>query len=117
MNSKEVQIRNWVQHFNGKLYQVSRVDPTHFAAGSPHLWDYNNKFHPIPLTKEILEKNGFTDYINSMYLDTKDYSIAWSGSVLKCSNDDCLIEMDNCKYVHQLQNALRLCGINKEITL
>ena len=61
---KTVQIGDWLQHANGKYYQVTRIDRLgdgniHFACGFPHLWEYNNKFKPIPLEKIHLAKNGF----------------------------------------------------------
>ena len=93
---------------------------------------------PIPLTTEILEKNGFVKMSNSPYV----VSYIWStGGVaefadvsIKVEQDhadkwrwDCLtlkihlykgdITLNKIHYVHQLQHALRLCGIEKEIEL
>ena len=60
---------------------------------------------PIPLTPEILEKNGFT----------QDYE------AISVRNDFDKVYFDIpfrfFKYVHELQHALRLVGINKEIEL
>lgn len=75
---------------------------------------------PIPLTPEILEKNGFerlgTDYILMGYpfgltnpSTPDDYKDNYWLRVAASSV--------NIKYVHELQHALRLCGIEKEITL
>ena len=67
---------------------------------------------PIPLTPEILEKNGFTRDGESWWY--KDFRI-----VLFSSNGVSLIcgRQMRFKYVHELQNALRLCIIEKEIEL
>ena len=80
--------------------------------------------HPIPLTPEILEKNGFE-------VDEKDENmLKWRWSVI----DDCisydkstgivrifypsgLVFVKILEFVHELQHALRLCNIDKEIVL
>ena len=74
-------------------------------------WVRESLLRPIPLTIEILEKNNiyegwsepFKGY-NLMVLTNGHYSI----------EDHCLIEF---KYVHELQHALRLCNISKEIII
>lgn len=70
--------------------------------------EYADELNPIPLTPEILEKNGFVkhDKIHPYYLDyyherdgfTIFNSSAWHGHILNS--------------VHELQHALRLCGLN-----
>lgn len=79
---------------------------------------------PIPLTTEILEKNGFVKDEND------DNMYYWNWSVI----DDCMsYDKETSKvrifsvsgltfvkilqYVHELQHALRLCEIKKEIVL
>ena len=79
---------------------------------------------PIPLTAEVLEKNGWTkpassrvwsrNNVPSFVLEeiddgsfevTTDTCLEWGGLCVIC-------------FVHELQHALRLCGINdKEIVL
>ena len=76
---------------------------------------------PIPLTPEILEKNGFGFTRNS---DTKSvcngYWIYENLELGTCCLDKegnwpCFINIDDmnikCEYVHQLQHALRLCKL------
>ncbi|SEA78713.1 hypothetical protein SAMN04487851_11418 [Prevotella sp. tc2-28] len=75
---------------------------------------------PIPITPEILEKNGFINYtdfymwkeesLEPIHLDNYDED-GWRLRI-NCDNIPC-----ECKYVHQLQHALRLCGIEKEIVV
>ncbi len=101
---------------------------------------------PIPLTPEILEKNGFIKEIdeddrftdtyhllvptgferNSFTIQVSLYKepIAGVSTLVKCwgwlppynggLND---IHLCSANYVHELQHALRLCGIEKEIEL
>lgn len=91
-----------------------------------------DRLRPIPLTTEILEKNGFE--VQEQGDGKKD---VWTGFGIDCEGD---IEVEfqyntpahlkidgvfkgeyyvsrNIKYVHELQHALRLCGTEKEIEL
>ena len=70
---------------------------------------------PIPLTPEILEKNGF-----SVNYHEDDLCYAQScGDVIGIHiyGINGLMEEMYFKYVHELQHALKLCGIKKEIEL
>lgn len=78
------------------------------------------EFEPIPLTPEILEKNGFyrseiptRDEIGHYY----HRKTAPSSIFVSMSFEDGRDFGNEIKYVHQLQHTLRLCGIDKEITL
>ena len=81
-----------------------------------------DKIEPIPLTPEILEKNGFTleHYTLEHYSGDVMTGYWWTRNdfVIHNSMNDA-IGRNNFKYeyVHQLQNALRLCGIEKTIEL
>lgn len=77
------------------------------------------ELHPIPITAEILEKNGIhRTYEDDAYAIFRDDGL-W---VVKYSDGDwelstppvCRVDI---KYVHQLQHALRLAGVDKEINL
>ena len=100
------------------------LDNTQFDGG---IWcDY---LDPIPLTLEILEKNGF----EKQGFDGWDYTFgteADNGHVLWRTDygiPHLMIESYSSKYgdfrsfgiqyVHELQHALKLCGINLEIKL
>ena len=63
----------------------------------------------IPLTPEILEKNGWWYDVEDMWLhDEVDFGIErWRG--FQCYNIS-QIKLDS---VHQLQQTLRLCGLNE----
>lgn len=113
-------VGDWVRHINGTPYQVTCIKDGHFACGIPHLWEYNNKFEPILLTAKILEKNGFMRFSTSYLLEGKHFVLGNPSNPkqymdnywLRVSNRDIHIE-----YVHELQHALRLCGIEKTIEL
>ena len=76
---------------------------------------------PIPLTPEILEKNGldFSRFKCDYFPEDKNYTleICYDGNgtywTINC-DEYSIIEL---KYVHELQHAIRLCGIEKEIEL
>ena len=80
-----------------------------------HTWTANDysrdlQVKPIPLTTEILEKNGWER--NGIFMEKKideNTHLRWTGicgSVLSRGN----YYMCDCNYVHTLQHALRLCG-------
>lgn len=80
---------------------------------------------PIPLTPEILEKNGVVKPKLSLWwlLDTPFRNL-WlaqhtDGSWWLYSSDDCDKDENfaEIRYVHELQHALRLCGIEEDIEL
>ena len=71
---------------------------------------------PIPLTAEILEANGFELCSNGwiVWTSTNDKEVAWlynSLSIITCTTES--IYLETCCYVHELQHALRLCGLNE----
>lgn len=93
---------------------------------------------PIPLTAEILEKNGFEELMNESEVSAARFgrkpeptgvwqygfgqfdSVAYvpEQSFLRIKfMEGCQADIANIKYVHELQHALRLCGIEKEIIL
>ena len=81
---------------------------------------------PIPLTAEILEKNGFESDTNMFglcyYELSKSYIIDNRGDRFCFVKRfpglrDSTFHVIDVKYVHELQHVLRLCGISKEIVL
>lgn len=119
MNTKDLMIGDWVL-FCGSEYHITKVD---FAA--------NYEFEPIPLTSEIMEKNGFNLYpeetnvfiLNSGYRYDLDTVCLYIGDIERPSiyGNDSLGEKTyvvlHCKYVHEFQHVLKMCGIEKEIVL
>lgn len=85
---------------------------------------------PIQITPEILEKNGFKgemyaflDISPSLYLEYYYHEHRlreWWTGIDEWNNDAEVKEIVfkcQCHYIHELQHALRLCGIEKEIEL
>jgi hypothetical protein len=79
--------------------------------------------HPIPITAEILEKNGFERstsqfivyHTDKVWISYDKPSETWS--VTMYINDFTSNLHANILYIHQLQHALRLAGVDKEINL
>lgn len=79
----------------------------------------------IPITPEILEKNGFTKSERYEVWKTisDDYELRitpWRVAVIFLDEDGSDKEEFSAprpKYVHELQHALRMCGIEKDIVL
>ena len=89
-------------------------------------------YEPIPLTPEILEKNGFVENrgVTSWKFETEkedlidiygynEYHLSINIEDTHGSGKGYRWMLNNLVifYVHQLQHAIRLCGIEKEITL
>ena len=72
---------------------------------------------PIPITAEILEKNGFEEncgifYNSDILMEFEQYKDGWDRTI-NCGEYSVYF----IKYVHQLQHTLRIAGVEKEINL
>ena len=84
------------------------------------------QLEPIPITPEILEKNGFK-YIgdDSWQLEEHPYYfwIDFAAHQYGCEyalsfdHDEHRLKLYGIPNVHELQHALKLCGIDKEVVL
>lgn len=75
---------------------------------------------PIMITKEILKANGFEEdpEDGTMCWRNKELEeVTWRGTILKIDSLSASLELVSCMYLHQLQHALKLCGIGIEISL
>ena len=99
---------------------------------------YAEELSPITLTPEILEKNGWKlisktryklecswgtgaveEYADIHIYVGKDHSNVWRWDfpILNIHLYRGDIELTKFRYVHELQHALKICGIKKEIVL
>ena len=109
MEAKDLMIGDWVVGCSGEPFKIGIIDPDFL---------YWNELQPIPLTPEILEKNGWekrpTGYV--FYTDGKRYDnslwYVFGSNTFVVNTAEFQI-----RYVHELQHALRLCGIEKEIEI
>jgi hypothetical protein len=130
----DLSIGDWVRHtFYEDNLQIKRIDGESerllVEKGLMSVSCHLDHFEPIPLTPEILEKNGFErgeyseireyneweigEWINPPYVSVK---LDIDRQVIRVTNRgrDMFIA-DKEVYVHQLQHALRLAGVGKEI--
>ncbi len=72
----------------------------------------------IPITPKILEKNGFIDEMSNYGYRTDNYHVCYycADERLSINKYGAILDV-HCFYVHQLQHAFTLCGIEKEIEL
>ena len=130
MKANEIQIGDWLYYkgqfnaFHFKVESITKKKVGYHAEPNEHRMHYLrlSECKPIPLTPEILERNGFVHYDLVDFWIWKKESFKpvrlgkydkdkWMLSI-NCDNIPC-----ECKYVHQLQHALRLFGVKKEIEL
>ena len=88
--------------------------------------DFSQKeIEPILLTEEILEANGFKEYIPGLnlmyglggpYIASNEEGNQWVFGLVK-KDESARFPLVKITFVHELQHALRLCGIEKEIKL
>ena len=117
MLCKGLQFGDWVTDEHGFPMQIIIIGNDYAYAtwegneGDP--WEFNDKNdqpEPIPLTARILEKNGWWRSAYDMWHHAEvNFSIEkWKGRFQ--SYDINQIKLDS---VHQLQQILRLCGLNE----
>lgn len=135
MEAKDLMIGDWFNFLidieggdteydpKNEIYQPMQVDNIEFgdATSEEGVTNDARQLQPIPLTAEILGKN-FSSTPGWYFIGTNKYCFR----IYKYKDKwDLLFRGDgkgtrlNLKisYVHQLQHALRLCNIDKEIEL
>ena len=107
MKANELMIGDWVMLGSEKFRVGTILRGGNYSA-----------LRPIPLTAEILEKNGFEKIGTSyQYIARPGLYIRLIGISSKHLSLQIASRYTGLEYVHELQHALRLCGIEKEIVL
>ena len=116
---KDLMIGDWFYwEINGKNYPTQVCEET-FGLTTETI----SNFHPIPITKEILEKNGFETHQSGvrMFFEHDDYRLCYYLNSINrftsFNNIDGSLVQRVIVNVHELQHALKICGIDKEIIL
>lgn len=124
MEAKELMIGDWVECVDSthkeKVYaQIDAIEEgqTCILVRLDNCnWFLDISFiKPIPLTREILEKNGFVNDDNNH--DLRYYQSCGDIIGVDIRGDIGYLEDADLKYVHRLQHALCVCGVEKEIVL
>ena len=124
LSCKDLIIGDWVDVRNNaspNTPHLERITPSHFLR--------DEHWYGVELVPEILEKNGFrivyeSEFYVSYFQDIQGFhtevKVDKDGIFQKLSMWDGFgnqVTIIECKFVHQLQNALRLCGIPREIII
>lgn len=146
MKAKELMIGDWVRidepdKYAGATGQIQSLmyhredDAAYFNVFIQGKFGYvsrdvcSDDIRPIPLNAEILEKNGFENIGDDTYqLEEKPcwfwvdffrhtYGCEYDTSTYEYEDDEHRLKLYGIPSVHELQHALRLCGIEKEIEL
>lgn len=135
MKATDLMLGDWVI-WGGKPHQIDRIarfTAVVYSGEDERRAEFYEDLEPIPLTPEILEKNGFEkrygyrwEYrdnsctaeiniapkieIEGKLLGTPPINVKIEGALF-------ILNKTDDWYVHQLQHALRDCGIEKEIII
>lgn len=117
MKANELMIGDWVQDHpfgEGRVTAIlARDELVMYYRNYCYTTTCLSNISPIPLTAEILEKNAYP-YDGSWY-SFGDFYVAHYGDcyvIHQNPNDDKREFLCRINYVHELQHALRLCGLN-----
>jgi hypothetical protein len=137
LTAKDLMVGDWVKIKEpnkyagaiGTIQALSSLEGTYFAIyiNDPNFGTFVTEvfcedIEPIPLTAEILEKNGFEKhYDDDIIIYTHPQGIIIEMGINYKLFDDGHFFVRGIQhrlyYVHELQNALRLCSVDKEIVL
>ena len=127
MTTKELMIGDWVldKAVSDNPVQIEQINEknVHYKRGNGYMSAGVELLEPVLLTDAILKANGFNREGGASYWHEGDRDaciLYWSEDkeqlVIGSPCDDCMVKM-NVRYVHELQHAFRLAGIDKEIKL
>lgn len=118
MEYKELQIGDWVLTPWEVPIRVKNAHDNHIETEvkNGHTWSFGKNYHcsPIPLTPEILEKNGFENNVGVCFHDFDTcrgkYRIGWNSDthVVYVGHAEMPTYYIN---VHEFQNLLRAIGL------
>ena len=117
MLCKELMVRDWCCDEHGFPMQITNVGDDYayatFEGNEGDPWEFDDKDNqprPIVLTPEILEKNGWWYNVEDMWLHEEvGFFIEKFKGRFQCYDIN-QIKLDS---VHELQQTLRLCGLNE----
>ena len=124
MKASDLMIGDYVTVIpSGMLIQVAAVHKRkvayHTCTGRLS-WVREGLLRPIPVKQEILEKSGMKSYDNVVYFAKDEgnfLEISTIGGNVYWTINDWEYSLLKLNYVHELQHALKICGIEKEIEL
>ena len=144
MRAEELMINDWIviaepDRYAGATGQIKSLsyhqesDAAYFYVFIQGKFGYllkevcSDDIRPIPLTPEILEKNGFRvvfegelhvcyfQDIGRFHVEIKVDKVGIFQKLSMCDGFGNQVTIIECRFVHQLQHAFILCGINNKI--
>lgn len=130
----DLSVGDWVE-YEGLHYPITFVGYGEGGDGSlvnlirPDLSCFTCKIcdiYPIPITVEMLEKNGFESTTKpnvftlthgKLQLYVSNEFDGWTMSFVNFMERLCILQVIKKSYIHELQHTLRLAGVDKEINL
>lgn len=123
MERNSLMIGDWVRlTLTKKPTTVTAINGNSIGTKAVHPLRYD-EIEPIPLTEEILEASGFKYHggeIGMWGATVSPYYECTGSPQIFCDGDPFAVWFEhecNIRYVHELQHVLRLCGIEKELTI
>ena len=136
MKCKELQIWDWITDGHGFPMQITNVGDDYayatFEGNEGDPWEFDDKYcppEPIEITGDIMRKNNWEEHSYPLPHNLKQYyyvkdegenHLMWKQGMLailpncKKSNDGVYADIViSCKYVHQLQQVLRIAGMTE----
>ena len=146
MEAKDLMIGDWVYNSKNEVCKVcsisqifeSNIMLDNYSKPNDGMFETELEFgvSPIPITREILEKNGFVYRKNSgAFIVNSEESYSNQTVEVTLFNvesefrnnqlhicesnypEETMLHLMECNYVHELQHVFRSCGIKKEIVL
>lgn len=133
----ELSVGDWVR-YEDNIYKLYAIEECGLLRGKEarhedlaHIAKHIDYFDPIPITAEILEKNGWVndgmyaimridEHLHLEYYYHEHRLRKYYCGVDEWQNHAKVTDITfaaHCYSVHQLQHALRLAGVDKEINL
>ena len=122
---RDLMVGDWITDNHGFQWQIAAVGDDYayatFEGNEADPWEFDDKDdqpQPIPLSAEILEKNGFIKVNSQRY----DYGSPDTDCYVKVNPKKNMIHVNgrnansnlySHSFIHELQRALRLCGLNE----
>ena len=131
MKVENLMIEDWLLYKSDSLENAFPIQITR-EMFNKELVVWNDRFEPIPLTPEILKKNGFVNSYIDLSLNKDSvykYNHFYTGNsvivdmesnklIVKYENDIWMnLPYNRTIYVHELQHVLKHCDIKKEIII
>ncbi len=123
MKANELMLGDWVECSNAHVRVEGLASSTIQVKKERFMYAATEgQINPIPLTKEILERNGLDLQFGPTWFpedENGELEITWfeTYKIARWTINGNEYWIKNLRYVHELQHAIKLCGFEKDIIL